>query len=386
MFMEYIYPDYYHEFQCAAGQCPDTCCAGWRISIDKQSMKKYLHSKGSFGNRLRNSVNVEDGCFRHYDNRCVLLNEENLCDICVEIGEEHLCKTCSRYPRHMEEYENIRELSLSLSCPEAAGMILGREEPVRMLSVMKDEKEEIDKDFDSQLYAWLREMRELFLDTIQKRELSMANRMALVTAMAHDFQRKMSNEQYYDMAKLMVRFKKPAFADAVLKRFGKYRGREELRYNLIQEMIMSLHEFEILNEGWHAGLWSDEWMLYGTMTRKDYIRKRKEFLQDYGEWEIQKEQLLVYFIYVYFCGGVYDGSIYAKIKMCVVHVLLAEELLFAEWLKGERNFDLDVQIEIIHKYAREAEHSDWNLEHMENIVKRRNVFSLENLLTVVLSG
>lgn len=384
--MEYIYPDYYSKFQCAADRCPDTCCAGWRISIDRRSMKKYLHSKGAFGNRLKNSVNVEEGCFYHYGGRCVLLNERNLCDICLEIGEEHLCKACADYPRHVEEYENTRELSLSLSCPEAAKMILDRKEPVRIISVIKGEKEEKYRGFDLQLYAWLKEIRKLFLDIIQKRELLVANRMALVIAMAHDFQREISKGQYGNMGKRLVQFKNPAFIHSALKRFDKYRGREEYRYDLMQAMIMSLHEFEILNEEWNAGLWSDEWMLYGTMTRKDYIRKRKDFLCDYKDWEIQKEQLLVYFIFVYFCGGIYDGSIYTKIKMCIVHILLIEELLFAEWLKGERNFGLDVQVEIIHRYARTAEHSDWNLEHMENMIKKRNVFSLEKLLLVVLNG
>lgn len=384
--MEYIYPDYYHKFQCAADRCPDTCCAGWQISIDRLTMKKYLHGKGAFGNRLKNSVNVEESCFYHYDGKCVLLNEKNLCDICLEVGEEHLCKACADYPRHTEEYENARELSLSLSCPEAAKMILGRKEPVRIVSVIKGKKEEKYQEFDLQLYAWLKEMRRLFLDIIQRRELSMANRMALVTAMAHDFQRKISKERYDDLGKLAACFGNPAFAHDALHRFDKYRSREGYRYHLIQEMLMCLHEFEILNEEWNAGLWSDEWTLYGTMTRKDYILERKEFLHDYREWEIQKEQLLVYFIFVYFCGGIYDGRIYTKVKTCMVHILLIEELLFAEWLKGERSFDLDAQVEVVHRYARTAEHSDWNLEHMENLVKKRRVFSLEKLLIAVLNG
>lgn len=45
------------------------------------------------------------------------MNEENLCDIYTEAGKKMLCKTCTRYPRHYEEYENLREISLSLSCP-----------------------------------------------------------------------------------------------------------------------------------------------------------------------------------------------------------------------------------------------------------------------------
>ena len=45
--MLYTIPDYYNEFSCIAGDCPDTCCAGWQIVIDKKSLKKYWKSTKS---------------------------------------------------------------------------------------------------------------------------------------------------------------------------------------------------------------------------------------------------------------------------------------------------------------------------------------------------
>lgn len=37
--MEYVYPDYYRQFTCIGGECPDTCCAGWEIVIDDKTLK-----------------------------------------------------------------------------------------------------------------------------------------------------------------------------------------------------------------------------------------------------------------------------------------------------------------------------------------------------------
>ncbi len=37
--MQITRPDFYKEFSCIAGSCPDTCCAGWQIMIDKKSLK-----------------------------------------------------------------------------------------------------------------------------------------------------------------------------------------------------------------------------------------------------------------------------------------------------------------------------------------------------------
>ena len=37
-----VYPDYYKDFSCIAGDCEDTCCAGWEIVIDPKSLKRYV--------------------------------------------------------------------------------------------------------------------------------------------------------------------------------------------------------------------------------------------------------------------------------------------------------------------------------------------------------
>ena len=35
--MKYLKPHFYDQFVCTAGDCPDTCCAGWQILIDEDS-------------------------------------------------------------------------------------------------------------------------------------------------------------------------------------------------------------------------------------------------------------------------------------------------------------------------------------------------------------
>ena len=58
--MLYTIPDYYHEFSCIAGECEDTCCAGWQIVIDEDSLERYGKEQGEFGKRLRNSIDWEE--------------------------------------------------------------------------------------------------------------------------------------------------------------------------------------------------------------------------------------------------------------------------------------------------------------------------------------
>ena len=141
--MQITFPSYYKKFSCIADACPDTCCAGWQIMIDDKSLSKYRHFQGSFRNRLHNDINWKEHAFRQYGHRCAFLNEENLCDMYIEAGSWMLCDTCRRYPRHIEEFEGMREISLSLSCPEAARIILSQKDPVAFRTFEKETAEEI---------------------------------------------------------------------------------------------------------------------------------------------------------------------------------------------------------------------------------------------------
>ena len=47
--MRYLKPHFYDQFTCTAGDCPDTCCAGWQIVIDEDSLERYGKEQGEFG-------------------------------------------------------------------------------------------------------------------------------------------------------------------------------------------------------------------------------------------------------------------------------------------------------------------------------------------------
>ena len=185
--MEFTFPNYYKEFSCIAGSCPDTCCAGWQIVIDNKTLKKYQHFKGPFHNRLHNDIDWKEHVFRQYNRRCAFLNEENLCDIYTEAGPKMLCDTCRNYPRHIEEFEGLREISLSLSCPEAARILLSQKEKVHFVTIEKEAAEETYDDFDYFLFTALMDTRDLLIKIIQNRNVPIRKRLWKVLAITHDF-------------------------------------------------------------------------------------------------------------------------------------------------------------------------------------------------------
>ena len=83
--------------------------------------------KGKFWFTMLKSVDWIRGIFRQdKEKRCAFLNDCNLCEMYVNLGEKSLCKTCRLYPRHVEEFEDVREITLSVSCPEVARLVLSQ--------------------------------------------------------------------------------------------------------------------------------------------------------------------------------------------------------------------------------------------------------------------
>jgi lysine-N-methylase len=56
--------------------------------------------------------------------QCPLLTADRLCRIHTELGEELLSHACATYPRIVQSLGGIEETALTLSCPEAARLVL----------------------------------------------------------------------------------------------------------------------------------------------------------------------------------------------------------------------------------------------------------------------
>ena len=384
--MKYTVPDYYNQFQCIAGECPATCCAGWQIVIDEKTLNRYRNCKTTLGNRLRNSIDWKSGTFLQYDRRCAFLDENNLCDLYTEAGPDMLCRTCRRYPRHVEEFENEREISLSLSCPVAARLIMGRSEKVIFLSKEDLREEKEDENFDFFLYSALQDSRSLMIQILQDREKGIGFRMAKILGLAHDIQNRIDARRIFDIENLLERYGRAGADNKLKNRLQGYVNTERAA-KIKKEMRMLLEELEVLDPEWTAqrNEWDKILDEVSEKTDSEAESGTDTFAAVASQKELECEQLMVYFIYTYFCGAVYDGDALSKVKMAIVSTLLIQELEFAEQLSAGRVLTLEERTKVAWRYSRELEHSDLNLNHMEKTMKEREMVSFDNLLTVCCS-
>lgn len=382
--MEYTIPHYFEQFKCVAAECEDTCCAGWAIMIDEKSMDKYRKMEGAFGNRLRNSVDWEKGCFYQYEKRCAFLNEDNLCDLHMEAGEHMLCDTCRDYPRHMEEYEGLREGSLSLSCIEAAKIVLGCKEPVQFLHFEDDVADEEYEDFDFLLFTKLMDAREKIIELLQKREIDLMIRISMVLGFAKQLQDAIDEDELFRIDEMIVSFgTMEGIADFHNKRSNYTIGEHEY-YSNMRKIFRVFNQFEVLKSDWTDYVKKAELMLFSE-GQKAYEDNRKEFFKSLTEeWDVWIEQFMIYFIYTYFCGAVYDGNVLGKMQSAVVSFLLMQELLLATYKSEKKKVDFDKFVDVVHRVSREIEHSDFNLIRLEKMCEKTPYLHVDQLLRVLL--
>lgn len=139
--MKLIAPDYYNNFYCIADKCRHSCCVGWEIDIDKETLEFYNGISGDFGERLRSNI-AFDRSTHHFklskDERCPMLNDCGLCDIISELGEDALCNICADHPRFRNFLNDRTELGLGLCCEAAARLILTKKDKIYLCELEDD--------------------------------------------------------------------------------------------------------------------------------------------------------------------------------------------------------------------------------------------------------
>lgn len=120
MTMKVYFPSYYVDFKCIADRCRHSCCIGWEIRVDEQTLKKYR----SLG-REDILSHIEDGEMVLCDgSRCPFLDERGLCRIISDLGEDYTSVICREHPRFYHRIGDRVEGGIGVSCEEACRIVL----------------------------------------------------------------------------------------------------------------------------------------------------------------------------------------------------------------------------------------------------------------------
>lgn len=386
--MKTIVPNYYKDFKCTASKCTDTCCAGWEIIIDDETYKHYNNVCGEFGERLKSNLTLyEDeapGFILQNDN-CPFLNKNNLCDIYTELGEDSLCYTCKTYPRFIEEYSNSREIGISLSCPEAARLILQDSKPVTFEVSDDYEIENTYDDISFDISVQIIPARKMALDILQNRSIDLNYRIALLINFAHDIQEEIDENKLSKITDIINKYSQEHYQKELINVFDKYRTKQSDKYDNMLKCMNIYKNLNPINDNWPKIIEHAINCFHKTDNVTFYQKQYDDFNEYYKNQTYEYEHLMVYFIFQYFMKSVFDEELYSKVTLAVMSYLIIKELNVVRWIDNKYNFDINDQIDIMHMYSKEIENSEKNLYDLEEMFNMSEIFDLKQLLILIMN-
>ena len=348
--MKIYEPDYASRFHCLAGACPDTCCKDWEIILDEETLKKYRALPGAFGVEVRAALTVdEEGgtMFCLTDGHCPLVSADGLCRIQLAYGEDALCKTCRAHPRFWEEYGAAKELTLSISCPAAAKLLLTHDGPVTF--TVREDGEPISgcNDLDPELYLSLRKARQTAIGIAQNRSLSIPDRLSLELLFAARLQTLLDEKKFARLDGLLARFSSADHCGRDLARAKRLRAKKTAFFPcwlLLNNMEHLTPEFP---------------QLLDSLPARAPAPSFDEAFSD------AFEHLTVYFLWRWFLKASVDGKLLSRVESCVFHVLCIAALFSVQ-----ESRDLEALERLSGLYSKEVEHSEENLRLLSRVFER----------------
>jgi lysine-N-methylase len=216
-------PDYSENFRCIGPACEDSCCEEWTVHVDRSTFEKYQSLPAG---PLRTIV--EENVFRtpeqaqanggsaaatfaqirmNPQRKCPLLSGEGLCRMQVEHGEEYLPGTCASYPRVTYCVDDVTEQALTLSCPEAARLVLLNPQLLAGAGQNGDLRPEHDcaREGDPHL-RWFWSLRNSALGLVQNRAYPLWQRLFLLDLLSRRFDAIAPDQRPERVARLLADF------------------------------------------------------------------------------------------------------------------------------------------------------------------------------------
>ena len=225
-------------------------------------------------------------------------------------------------------------------------------------------------DFDPFLYSIIQDSREAMIGIIQNRDLSIRERAVLILGMAHDMQRRINHRELFACDQVIEKYKREKSV-LYVKEYLQLKDPIE-EENLTKEMYPLIYDLELLRDEWDALLKESQKTLFSNTQSFGELRLEfDKWKKAHPDMQIHLEQILLYFVYTYYPGSVYDGQLFAKIQMAVYCMWMIELLWMARWINNNRMLTLHDMIELLYRFSREIEHSDENLECLDEMMIKK---------------
>lgn len=363
--------EFFETFECIGSDCPDNCCRDWSIDIDDNTAEIYRNVKGSFGDRLLDSL-AENGnkCYIRLnpEGKCPLLSKEGLCEVYRELGPDKMSETCKTYPRISWYHGDILFHGLTISCPEVARMVLSHRDSINF-SFLEAETGVIPApDENWSLFNILINGMITSVRIMQNRDLSIFTRMRLLVSFNDMLQSALDADNDEECRILLDAFSDPAQLSILSQEVS------ESQINLISLFTFAVHFYKNIGSfsvSTYVRSYIDH--LPKTMAFCNSLLSHplaEDFLDDISldSYNIRYEQYAVYYLTRYYMNAYEkDGNLNKIIANFIYLFCLHRIFAFGIYHKKGERLSLDDLIPIYTGISRFLEHNSLNPNRLYEI-------------------
>ncbi len=259
-------PTVLEAFKCIGPACSDSCCKGWEVEVDQLTFEAYSAYKESpLYKRWQKDVIVNESCEEpavHYalmrltpDKRCPFLASDMWCDIQGIHGEALLSVTCHLFPRTYNRIDGNLEMSMTLSCPEVARLVLGASKPLCFQDVptlkervlLSQDVNQIGGALANHPAKFLLPLRQFALDLLGRSEVGLWTRLALLNSFHIDFM-PLHVPEGVDKIESLIMYYQGLLSKPLTKPTG-YRVVKGVQIKVLEVLYNALPDYFSLGEG-----------------------------------------------------------------------------------------------------------------------------------------
>ena len=276
-------------------------------------------------------------------------------------------------------------MGISLSCPEAARIILRDSKKATFELSENNEEVSTYNDINARLYIELMQCRKIVFDILQDRSIKLNYRAAIILSFAKEIQDKIDENEMADIKDIREKYSNESFIKELLSNLNQYKNNKDDKYNNMHEYFNVFKNLKHINPNDPLGL--DDAIRYFWQSEDDkeiYLSKNESFNKYYEKSMYKFEHILVYFIFRYFMKAVFDYDISAKVKTAIVSYLMIKELAIVRFTE-EGDFTEEDMVDIAHMYSKDIEHLEENIESLAEIFETNEVFSVEKMIITLMN-
>ena len=406
------YPMYFEDFKCIGGKCEDSCCIGWNIDIDKVTFKRYfkvqdpemrrMFQKNVQNNERCSSEDIDYGIVKlKRDKRCPFLDEENYCVIHSNLGEDYLSNVCTCFPRVINKIDEIYQISLDVACPEAARLILLKEEGIKFVNKEEELGKHIIsaqintnlKEVKNTPLKYFKEIRDFCIKIIQDRRFTISERLYSLGHFVEQLEEEVENNN--DIIKFIESYDVGLFAKAYSNDdLNLLLGNSNMNYiiqiDLFKKMLKILRVDKDVESFRFKEYTSRMLNGYGFCEEENIQYKSEFYIKAFEEYNEKYFDKYSYILENYLVNFIYNNmfpfnevlSFFDSYMMLIIRFSFIRFYLVGLYLYNKEERDKNM-VELIQVFSKTIEHHKSYLIDSLHYIKRKEFDNMEFAKTIL---